>query len=150
LAAEPREHGSGAVSAGLADNTAGQAAIAKSLQEITEKSQLLIREEIELAKLEVTEKVTKLAKGAAVGIVAGVFAIFGLNLLLHGLSWLAFYVLPVPSQAVFWGFFLVAGVLFLLGGLAGFLASRFLKGGAPPTPEMAIEEGKKIKDTVKR
>jgi len=138
------------VSAGLADNTAGQAAIAKSLQEISEKSQLLIREEIELAKLEVTEKVTKLAKGAAVGIVAGVFAIFGLNLLLHGLSWLAFYVLPVPSQAVFWGFFLVAGVLFLLGGLAGFLASRFLKGGAPPTPEMAIEEGKKIKDTVKR
>lgn len=138
------------MSAGLADNTAGQAAIAKSLQEITEKSQLLIREEIELAKLEVTEKVTKLAKGAAVGIVAGVFAIFGLNLLLHGLSWLAFYVLPVPSQAVFWGFFLVAGVLFLLGGLAGFLASRFLKGGAPPTPEMAIEEGKKIKDTVKR
>lgn len=138
------------MSAGLADNTAGQAAIAKSLQEISEKSQLLIREEIELAKLEVTEKVTKLAKGAAVGIVAGVFAIFGLNLLLHGLSWLAFYVLPVPSQAVFWGFFLVAGVLFLLGGLAGFLASRFLKGGAPPTPEMAIEEGKKIKDTVKR
>lgn len=138
------------MSAGLADNTAGQAAIAKSLQEISEKSQLLIREEIELAKLEVTEKVTKLAKGAAVGIVAGIFAIFGLNLLLHGLSWLAFYVLPVPSQAVFWGFFLIAGVLFLLGGLAGFLASRFLKGGAPPTPEMAIEEGKKIKDTVKR
>ncbi len=138
------------MSAGLDDNTAGQAAIAKSLQDISEKSQLLIREEIELAKLEVTEKVTKLAKGAAVGIVAGVFAIFGLNLLLHGLSWLAFYALPVGDFEIFWGFFLVAGVLFLLGGLAGFLASRFLKGGAPPTPEMAIEEGKKIKDTVKR
>jgi H+/Cl- antiporter ClcA len=137
------------VSAGLAEDGSSQAAISKSLQEISEKAQLLVREEIELAKLEVTEKVTKLVKGAAVAIIAGVFAIFGLNLLLHGLSWLAFYVLPVPSQAVFWGFFLVAGVLFLLGGLAGFLASRFLKGGAPPTPEMAIEEGRKIKDTVK-
>ena len=140
------------MSAGLADGGSGsssQSDIAKSLQEITEKAQLLVREEIELAKLEMTQKVTKLVKGAAVGIIAGVFAIFGLNLLLHGFSWLAFYVLPVPSQAIFWGFFLVAGILFLLGGLAGFLASRFLKGGSPPTPEMAIAEGKKIKETVR-
>lgn len=142
------------MSAGLAEGgspsgSPSQAAISKSLQDITEKAQLLVREEIELAKLEMTQKVTKLAKGAAVGIIAGVFAIFGLNLLLHGLSWLAFYILPVPSQAIFWGFFLVAGLLFLLGGLAGFLASRFLKDGSPPTPEMAIAEGKKIKETVK-
>jgi hypothetical protein len=39
-------------------------------------------------------------------------------------------------------------VLFLLGGLAGFLAFRFVKRGSPPTPKMAIEEGKLIKETV--
>ena len=34
-----------------------------------------------------TEKVTKLIKGAVFGIVAGVFAVFALIYLLHALSW---------------------------------------------------------------
>ena len=42
----------------------------------------------------------------------------------------------------------MAGALFLFGGLAGFLAARFLKKGTPPTPQMAIEEGKLIKETL--
>ena len=36
-------------------------------------------------------------------------------------------------------------LLFLLGGIAGFLASRFVKSGSPPTPQMAIEEAQLIK-----
>ena len=46
-----------------------------------------MREEIALAKAEMTEKVTKLIKGAVFGIVAGVFAVFALIYLLHALSW---------------------------------------------------------------
>ena len=46
------------------------------------------------------------------------------------------------------GLLIVGGLLLLLGGLAGFLASRFLKGGSPPTPAMAIEEAQLIKQTV--
>ena len=46
-----------------------------------------MREEIALAKAEMTEKVTKLVKGAVFGIVAGVFAVFALIYLLHSLSW---------------------------------------------------------------
>ena len=42
----------------------------------------------------------------------------------------------------------MAGALFLFGGLAGFLAARFLKKGSPPMPQMAIEEGKLIKETL--
>ena len=37
---------------------------------------------------------------------------------------------------------------FVLGGLAGFLAYRAFKSGAPPTPDMAIEEAKRIRETV--
>ena len=55
----------------------------------------------------------------------------------------------IPNQSFFWGFFLVAAVLFLLGALAGFLASRAFKRGAPPTPDIAIDEAKRIRDTVK-
>ena len=35
------------------------------VSEVGEKASLLVREEIELAKAEITEKVTKLGKGAA-------------------------------------------------------------------------------------
>ena len=37
------------------------------VSEVTEKASLLVREEIELAKAEVTEKITKLGQGAGAG-----------------------------------------------------------------------------------
>jgi uncharacterized membrane protein YqjE len=122
--------------------------IAEAIQEVSERASLLVREEIELAKAEVTEKLTKLIKGAVVGIVAGVFMLFGLFVLIDGFAWLAYWAIPFPNQAYFWGFFIVAAVLFLLGALAGYIASRALKSGAPPTPKLAIDEAKRIRETV--
>jgi uncharacterized membrane protein YqjE len=122
--------------------------IAQAIQEVSDRATLLVREEIELAKAEVTEKVTKLVKGAVVGIAAGVFVLFGLFLLLDGFAWLAYWAIPFPEGAYFWGFFVVAAVLFLLGALAGYIASRAFKSGAPPTPQLAIDEAKRIKETV--
>ena len=122
----------------------------QAVQDISERVSLLVREEIELAKAEVTEKVTKLLKAIVVGAAAGIFAIFGLMFFLHGLAWLAWFALPVGNTAFFWGFFVVAGLLFVLGGVAGFLAARFLKASTPPVPEMAIDEAGKIKRTLRR
>jgi uncharacterized membrane protein YqjE len=121
--------------------------IAQAIQEVSERAQLLVREEIELAKVEVTEKVTKLIKGAVVAIAAGIFVVFALIYLLHGFAWLTWYEL-FPDQQYFWGFFIVAAVLLLLGALAGYIASRAFKSGAPPTPQLAIDEAKLIKETV--
>ncbi len=123
--------------------------IVDAINEVSDKAQLLVREEIELAKAEVTEKLTTLARGAAVGAAAGVFVIAGLVLFLHGLAWLAYWAIPVPDGTFFWGFFIVAGVLFVLGGMAGFLAARWLKSVSSPAPQMAIEEARLIRDTVK-
>ena len=123
-----------------------QQGIASAVAEISERASLLIREEIELAKAEVSEKITKLLKGIVVGLAAGIFVVTALLFILHGFAWMLYSV--VPFDDVFWGYFIVAGVLFLLGGLAGFLASRFFKGGAPPTPELAIDEAKLIRETV--
>jgi uncharacterized membrane protein YqjE len=127
------------------DNTTQN--IAQAIQEVSDRASLLVREEIELAKAEVTERVTKLVKGAVVGIAAGLFAVFGLVFLLHGLAWLAWFEL-FPDNQFFWGFFVVAAVLFLLGALAGFVAARALKSGSPPVPAMAIDEAKRIRETV--
>jgi len=133
--------------AATTDNS--QANILAAINEVSDKAQLLVREEIELAKAEVTEKLTTIARGAAIGLAAGVFVIAGLVLFLHGLSWLAYWLLPVPTYAYFWGFFLIAGILFVLGGIAGYLAARWLKSVQSPAPEMAIEEAKLIRETVK-
>ncbi len=119
--------------------------IAAAVQEISERASLLVREEIELAKAEIAEKVTKLVRGAVVGTAAGVFAVFGLTILLHGFAWLLF---SLVFDDVYWGFFIVAGVLFLLAGLSAFLAVRWMKSGAPPTPDMAIDEAQRIRATL--
>src|SRR5215210_3699830 len=122
--------------------------IGRAIQEVSERASLLVREEIELAKAEMTEKVTKLVKGAVVGIVAGVFAVFALIYLVHSLSWGIFALVSDDINFVWLGYLIAGGLLLLIGGVAGFLASRFLKGGVPPTPQMAIEEGKLIKETI--
>jgi H+/Cl- antiporter ClcA len=122
--------------------------IAQAIQDVSERAQLLVREEIELAKAEVSAKLSKLIKGIVVGVAAGIFVVCGLLFLLHGLAWLAWYELPISGSQYFWGFFVVAAVLFLLGALAGFVAARAFKRGAPPTPEMAIDEAKRIRETV--
>ena len=46
------------------------------------------------------------------------------------------------------GYLIVAVLLFIFGAIAGFVAARFFKKGAPPTPQMAIEEAQLIKETV--
>lgn len=121
--------------------------LGRAIQEITEKAQLLVHEEIELAKAEMTEKVTKLVKGAVLGIVAGVFAVFALIYLLHSLSW---GISDVIGDSNPWPGYLITGFLILiLGAIAGLIAMRLIKKGSPPKPELAIEEAQLIKATLK-
>jgi uncharacterized membrane protein YqjE len=121
--------------------------MARAIQDVTEKAQLLVREEIELAKAEMTDKVTKLIKGAVFGIVAGVFAVFALIYLLNALSWGINDLLDV-STALWAGFLITGGLILLLGAIAGFIAMRLVKKGSPPTPQLAIEEAQLIKGTL--
>ena len=127
----------------------GQQGIAAAITEVSERASLLIREEIELAKTEITEKTTRLAKGAVVAIVAGVFFFTALFFILIGCAWLLYYELPIGNEfTYFWGFFAMAVILVVLGVVAGLIAARAVKSGTPPTPEMAIEEARKIRETV--
>jgi hypothetical protein len=123
--------------------------IATAITEISERATLLVREEIELAKAEVAEKASRLVKGAVVGIAAGIFFLTALFFVLIGCAWLLYYYLPIGSQfTYFWGFFAMALILVILGLIAGLIAARAVKRGAPPTPDMAIEEARRIRDTV--
>jgi uncharacterized membrane protein YqjE len=121
--------------------------LAKTITEVSERASLLVREEIELAKAEIYEKMGKLLRGALVGIAAGIFGLLALLYFIHGLAWLISIEL-FPSGKYYAGFFVV-GILLVLGGaLAGYLAAKWLKASSPPTPSMAIDEARKIRASV--
>ena len=103
--------------------------LAQTVQEISERASLLVREEIELAKAEVTEKITKLLRGIVIGLAAGIFIVTGMLFFMHGMAWLAWYALPVSDGSFFWGFFVVAGLLFVLGGVVRLPRREVLQGG---------------------
>jgi uncharacterized membrane protein YqjE len=114
--------------------------------DVAEKSSSLVREEIELAKTEVSEKVGKLLRGSVVGLAAGTFAFLALILIMEGVAWLL-------AEEVFdgnaWpGFFVEAALFLLIAAAAGFIAYRSVQAGAPPVPEQAIAEAKLTKATL--
>jgi uncharacterized membrane protein YqjE len=120
--------------------------LADLVTRISEDASTLVREEIELAKAEVELKVRRLAQGAVVGVAAGFFAFLALIFLFDGLAWGISDLLNNPYG---WAGYLIVGVgLLVLGAIAGFIASRAFKAGAPPTPEQAIEEAKRIRETL--
>lgn len=117
--------------------------VGEMVLDVSERVSTLIREEIELAKTEVREKVTKLVQGSVVGIAAGIFALLGLAMLMHGIAWLLndlFF-----EDDVWIGFLIEAAFWFLVAAGAGFFAYRTFQAASPPVPEMAIEEAKEIK-----
>jgi uncharacterized membrane protein YqjE len=122
--------------------------LADLVVEVSENASTLVREEIELAKAEVSEKVGKIVRGSAVGAAAGAFAFLALILVMEGIAWLL-------NEEVFdgktWpGFFIEAAIFLLIAALAGFIAFRSLRSGAPPVPEQAIEEAKLTKEMLER
>jgi uncharacterized membrane protein YqjE len=129
---------------GMPPDDTGSKSLGEIVAEVSEKASQLVREEIELAKAEVKDKLSKLTKGAAVAGAAGVFLVFGVTMFFHGLAWFLNDVFNWEDNN--WaGFAVVTGLLFLLAILAGVLALRLFKKGSPPTPDLAIEEARRTR-----
>lgn len=117
--------------------------IAATVTEVSDRVTTLVREEIELAKAEVMDKVMSLARGAAAVAVGAVFGLFALVMGLGALAW----GLNSLLSSIWLGFIITFGLLIVLTMGALLFAFRKLRVGAPK-PEMAIEEAKKIRSTV--
>jgi uncharacterized membrane protein YqjE len=122
--------------------------VADLVFDVSQGTSSLIREEFELAKAEVTEKVGKLLRGSVVGVAAGAFAFLALILIMEGIAWLL-------NEEVFdgktWpGFFIEAAVFLLVAAAAGYFAYRSVQAGAPPLPDQAIEEAKLTKEMLQK
>lgn len=121
--------------------------IAATVSEVSERVSVLVREEIELARAEVTAKLRSLARGTAAVAAGAVFAVFGIWFAMETIAWALNTVFVSGTGNLWIGFLIVTGVLFLLAAIAGLFAWRKLRVGAP-TPTMAIDEAKRIRETV--
>lgn len=133
----------------MADNGApppgtAEKSLGDVVNDVSTKASLLVREEIELAKAELSEKVSSIVKGSAVAIAAGVFAVFALIYFFEGLAWFFNDLFDVGSK-LWIGFLIVFGILIALAGIAAMVGIRWIKKGSPPTPNMAIEEAKRTR-----
>jgi uncharacterized membrane protein YgcG len=117
--------------------------LAEALTEVSERLSVLVREEIELAKAEVTVKLKSYQRGAIAGAAGAVFGVFAIVFVLLTIAWS----INDATGHLWIGFAVVMVVLLALTGLAFFFAWRKFSVGAPK-PDMAIEEARRIRATV--
>jgi uncharacterized membrane protein YqjE len=116
--------------------------------DVSTKASLLVREEIELAKTEIAEKAKSLAKGGAVAAIAGVMAVFALIYFFAAVAWFLNDLFNTVTTSPWIGFLIVFGILIAVAGLAALMGIRWIKKGAPPTPDLAIEEAKRTRAEI--
>jgi uncharacterized membrane protein YqjE len=117
---------------------------AELVRQMSEQVSRLIRDELQLAKLELGEK------GRHAGIGAGLFGGAGVVALFGGGSIVAAVILLLARVMPAWGAAAVVGVvLLILAAILGFLGKRQVTEAAPPTPERTIASVKHDIDAVK-
>lgn len=109
----------------------------------SEQVSQLVRDEIALAKLEMTTKAKKMGLGAGLFGGAGVVAFYGVGALLAGLALLLALVLPAWAAAL-----IVAGGLFLIAGICALVGRFEFKRAGTPVPEQTIGSVKADVDTL--
>ena len=119
--------------------------LATTVVEVSDRATTLVREEIELAKAEMTQKVSSIARGAGAVAAGAVFGVFAVVFLLLTIAW----AINDATGDLWLGFLIVLVGLLLLTAGAFLFARRMLRAGAP-TPTMAIDEAKKIRETVQQ
>ena len=115
------------------------------VNDVSSKATLLVKEEIELAKAEISAKAKSLGVGAGLIAVAGVFLLFFLIFFLHMLA-LGFA--DWFDLKVWVGYAIVCILLLVFAGILALIARKMFQKGSPPVPAMAIDEAKKTRAAI--
>ena len=124
-----------------------ETAMAQAIQKVTASTQNLDRDQIDLAKVEVQQKASVFGRGIGIAAAAGTFVLGALIAILIGGGWLLWYLI-FPDQQFFWGFFLEALILLVLGAIAGFLAYKAFQKAQSPVPDQAIAAARQTQATL--
>ena len=115
----------------------GERPVGELVKDATEQAQTLIRQEIELAKVELTEKGKKAGIGAGMFGGAGLFGLFAFAALT------AAFIGAVDLAVPFWAAALIVAAVY--GTIAGILAltgKNKVQEATPPVPEEAVDNVK--------
>jgi Putative Actinobacterial Holin-X, holin superfamily III len=104
------------------------------IRRATDQLSTLVRDEIALARAEMTEKLTHAGKGAGLFGGAGVVSLYGVFGLLAGAVLLLAKVIPAWGAAL-----AVGGALLLLAGIMALMGRGQVKKASPPVPEAAVQ-----------
>jgi Putative Actinobacterial Holin-X, holin superfamily III len=103
----------------------------------TDQVSQLVRDEVALAKLEMSAKAKKVGLGAGLFGGAGLFAAYGLAALLAGAALAIALVLPAWAAAL-----IIGGGLFLLAGLLALVGRSSITRAGAPMPNQTIDSVK--------
>ena len=121
------------------------ASTAQLVQQLTEQSTQLVRDELRLAQAEMTAKAKSAGIGAGLFGGAGLVALYGVGTLIATII-LALALVMAPWLAAL----IVTVVLFAVAGVAALLGKKQVKEATPPQPEQAIAGVKQDIETVKK
>ena len=111
--------------------------VGPAAKEVAEHASTLARLELELATLEIKQKVAALGIGIGLVIGAGVFLFYGVG---FGLAAGAAGLATVVSTWL--ALLIVFGALLLLGVVLALVGMSLIKKGTPPVPEQAVAEAR--------
>ncbi|HWC09569.1 MAG: hypothetical protein QOE75_2377 [Solirubrobacterales bacterium] len=126
------------------ETSPGDASISELIQQLSEQSSRLARQEVELAKAEMTTKGKRLGIGAGAFGGAGLVALFGLGALT------AAVILLLATAMTAWVAALIVAVVYLAvaGGLA-LVGKSKVEDATPPVPERAVASVKRDVEETK-
>jgi MFS family permease len=111
--------------------------LAELVKQLSDQSTTLVRQEIELAKAEMT------AKGKQVGIGAGAFGGAGVIGLYAVGAITACLILALSTAVAGWLAALIVGIVYaVIAGVLALIGKKKTQAGAPPVPERAISSTK--------
>jgi len=111
---------------------------------LTQQSTELIRNELRLAQVEMTEKAKHAGVGAGLFGGAGIVALYGVGALVATIILALALVMPAWLSAL-----IVAVVLFAIAGIVALMGKKQVSQATPAAPQHTIESVKQDVDTIK-
>jgi len=130
--------------AGSATGSTSEASTSELVTRLTQQSTELIRNELRLAQVEMTEKAKKAGIGAGLFGGAGVVALYGVGALIATIILALALLMPAWLAAL-----IVTVVLFAIAGVVALMGKKQVSQATPAAPQHTIDSVKQDVDTIK-
>jgi uncharacterized membrane protein YqjE len=126
------------------DRTDDNRSVGELVNQLSEQTSTLVRQELLLAQTEMQEKGKRFGKGAGMFGGAGLVALYGVGALV------AAAIIGIGTLLELWLAAVIVGIVLLaVAGILALTGRKQVERGKPPLPQQAIESAKRSVDEVK-